>query len=267
MLMAAFKNYIKYFPRFFKIFGIILLSIFIFYLVFELTIYLPLKNADMGGYDSFVDQIEAILNNLSAEDIFSSDFLSSTLKQIYEIFLQTNTKITLGTVLTIFSTLIVIGAFYYSQIDCKKRIREDVSNKDTAKSIPRFILNVILNVVFFALFFVTTYYWFFAIFLLPFVFLLLESLKTLIFTWYVYLKKYKIFQIITLPNCLRLLSTHFILLYIHIGIFILLAPHINLYLLLLLALSSYAYISSITQFTAIKFFIEKRAHRELKIAK
>ncbi len=267
MLLAAIKNYIKYFRKFFKIFAIILAAIFIFYLVFELTIYIPLKNADMDGYDSFVDQIQALMDNISASDIFTADFLSTTLKQIYEIFLLTNTKITFGTILTIFSTLLVIGAFYYSQIDCKRAIRQDLKNRDTAEQKTRFILNLILNVIFFVLFFITTYFWFFAIFLLPFVLLLFESLKTLIFTWYVYFKKYKMFQIITVGNCLRLLLTHVLLLYSHIVLFIFLAPYITLYLLLLLALSSYAYIASITQFTATKFFVEKRAHRELKISK
>lgn len=267
MLIAAIKNYFKYFLKFFKILGIIFASIFIFYMVFELAIYLPIKKGDLDSYNTFVDQMEILLSGISIEEIFTSDFLSTTLKEVFDIFRSTNANITFGTVLVILSAGIVIGAFYYSQSDCKNAIRNDIKNRDTAKALERNIFNILLSAVFWVIIFAVTYYWFFAIFLLPFMMLLFESLKTLIYTWYVFFRKYKFFQIVSLPNCLRLLAVNFILLYLHIMLFLFLSPYLSVYVLLLLALSFYAYIFSVTQFTATKFFVEKRAHRELKIAK
>lgn len=266
LFLATLKNYVKYFPKYFKIIGIMLLSILILYLIFELTLYFP-RNSDLDSYEIFIDEILILIENFSIDKIFASDFLSSTLKEIFYLMGGTEINLTLSTIMICFSLLIVVSAFFYSKSDCKKAIRLDVQNKDTANMLKRNIFSYTMNIIFWILIFVVTYYWFFAIFLLPFVILIFEALKTLIYTWYVFFRKYKKSQIITAVNCLKLVAINFLMLYVHIQIFILLTPYFGIYILLLLALSSYAYITSITQFTATKYFVDKRAHREIQIAK
>lgn len=267
MLISALKNYFKYFKQFFRILGIIFLSIFIFYLVFELTVYFPIKNGDVDNYNNFIDQMYLIIDNITIDQIFTSNFLSTTVKQLFSIYNETSPNVTLGTFLIVLCVGIVIGAFYYSKSKCKQRIRQDLQNKDTAKTLSRNILSSCMNIIFWLLLFTITYFWFYAIFILPFIALLFEALKTLIYTWYVFFKKYKMSQIITPLNCLKLICINFLILYVHIQIFIWISSYVSIYILLLLALSSYAYITSVTQFTATNYFVEKRAHRELKIAK
>ncbi len=267
MFIAAFQNYVIYFKKFFKCFAIIFLSIAIFYTVFTLTIHIPIKNADLNNYNTFLNEMQNYIANITVDEIFTTDFLSTTLKEIFSIFELSNPGFTAGTGLTILSIIIVLGAFVYSQIDCKNAIREDVSNKDTVNNIKRVIFKTIINGALWVAFFILTYYWFYAIFILPLIILLNEALKILLSTWYIYFKKYKFTQIVNIKNCLRLMIVNFIILYAHTMLFIYMAPYINIYLLLILALSFFAYVSSIMQFTATKYFIEKRYDRELKIAK
>lgn len=266
MFIAAFKNYVIYFKKFFKCFAIIFLSIVLFYTVFTLTVTLPFKNADLDSYNLFLDQMNYYIAQITIDEIFTTDFLSNTLKEIYEIFNSTNPDFNVGTGLIVISILLVVGAFFYSQIDCKNTIREDVSNKDTVNDIKRVIFKTILNGAVWVGFFILTYYWFYAIFILPFLILFNEALKILVSTWYIYFKKYKFTQIVNLKNCLRLIIANFLILYIHTMIFIYIAPYIKLYLLLILALAFFAYVTSIMEFTATKYFIDKGPHK-LKKAK
>ncbi len=266
MLKAALINYIIYFRKFIKCLVIISLSILLFYIVFNLTVYLPIKNGDRIVYEQFVEAIELYASNLTPSVIFSSDFMSKSIQYVIDVFEATNPNLNMSTILIIFSSLIIVGAFVYSQFDCKRSIKEKIRNKDTANVMKQILIKTILNIVFWVVFFIITYYWFFAIFLLPLVLVLIEAFKTLITTWYIYFRKYRIFQFVNLSNSIRIVLTNFVLMYLHALLFFYLAPHISFYLLLLLALASFAYTSSITEFTATKYFISKRKSHQLEIA-
>lgn len=266
MLKAALINYIVYFKKFIKCLFIISLAVFLFYVVFNLTVYLPIKNGDREIYNNFVEAVELYVTNLTPSAIFSADFMSKSLKYVADVFEATNPDLNAATILIVFSSLIIVSAFVYSQFDCKRSIKERIKNKDTVHVIKQIIIKSVLNIAFWILFFIITYYWFFAIFLLPFILVLIEAIKTLITTWYIYFRKYRIFQFVNISNSIRIVVTNFVLMYLHALAFFYLAPHISLYLLLLLALTSFAYTSSITEFTATKYFISKRSSNKLDIA-
>lgn len=263
LLKAALINYVLYFKKFIKCLIIISLSVLLFYIVFNLTVYLPIKNDDREIYSQFVDAMELYITNLTASAIFSADFMSKTIEYVRLVFEATNPDLNAATILIVFSSLIIIGAFVYSQLDCKKSIKERIKNKDTVNVVKQILIKSILNIAFWILFFIITYYWFFAIFLLPFILVIIEAFKTLISTWYIYFRKYNFFQFVNLGNSIRIVITNFVLMYLHALIFFYLAPHISLYFLLLLALTSFAYTSSITEFTATKYFISKRKSNKL----
>lgn len=265
MLRSAIVNYIKYFRKFFKCFFIISFSIILFYIVFSLSIYLPIKNNDLEIYNSFIEDMEFYISNISGADFFTSDFLSRTSKDLLEIMSDIDVNLTAGTILIVISAVIVLGAFLFSKYDCKRTIRNDVKNKDTAMVLTQNIFKLLINVVFWGLFFILTYYWFYAIFVLPFVLLVFDAFKILIYTWYVYFRKYSIKQFLTLKSSLNLVVTNVVILYLHSMLFIFLSSYLTVYMLLLLALSFYAYTTTVTEFTATKYFIKKRQQRDLSI--
>ncbi len=266
MLIAALKNYIKYFRKYFKCLAIISLSILLLYIIFNVTILIPIKNLDIDNYNSFYDTMQNYLEGLSISDIFSRSFLGDTVKDIYSIFNDANPSMNIGTILIVISLIIVIGAFVYSQFDCKRAIKDDVWNRDTAKVRKQVIFKTIVNALFWVVFLLITMYWGFAIVLLPFILVLLGAVKILLSTWYIYFKKYRFFQFVNFSNSIRLVVTNLILMYLHSVLFYYIAPHVSLYILLLLALSFFAYTSSVMEFTATKYFISKRKSHQLDIA-
>ncbi len=266
MLKSAIINYIIYIKQFFKCLAIISLSIIVFYIVFQISFHLPIKNADIEHYNAFIEAMELYISTITTEGIFSSDFLGNTLSDVLEIFRETNPDINIGTGLILLSALIIVGAFVLSQAFCRKAIRDDVKNRDTIPLFIQVLFKSFLNIVFWVTFFFITLNWFYAIILLPIVLVVGEAFKVLIYTWFVYFRKYRITQVVNIRNSIRLVFTNAVLMYLHSLLFIYLSPYLSLYMLLLLALSFFAYASTITEFTATRYFLSERKQRHLEIA-
>lgn len=263
LLKAATIHYWKYFSKFFKCFFILGLSIFCFYIVFQFTIVLPIKNTSVESYTIFIEEMEFYIQTIQADDIFNTGFLSDILLDVYQIFVKTNPKFNIGTFFVVLSSLIIIAAYAYVQIDCKKAIREDLTNRDTIKYILQIIFKTIINIGFAILIFIITINWLWSIFFLPFILSFFNAIKTLLFTWIIYFRKYSIFQILSLKNIIRLGVVNTFIMYLHSILFFSLASHLTFYMLLLLALSFFAYTTCVMEFTATKYFIQKRNSREL----
>lgn len=263
MLKAACLNYIRYIKSFLKCFGIIAIAIFIFFLVFEISIMLPIEKESVTSYNKFLIGMTNYINTLNTDQMFESGFVTEVIKQAFTIFKNTNSSITIGTILVLLSIVIIVGAYFYAQMTCKKTIRKDLKNRDTVDSKTQTICKVVLSAVFWVLIFIVTLNWLWAIFLLPLVIACFNAVKVLITTWYIYFKKYKLKKFITPGNIFKLILTNAIFLYLHTMLFVFLAPITSLYFLILLALSFLAYTTCITEFTATKYFIAKRASREL----
>ncbi len=257
MIIAALINYITYFKKFFKCLFIISLSIILFYLVFLFSIHLPVKNADVHLYNEFLDTMNVYLSSIAVSDIFKADFLSELSSDMLEILEIIEIDISFGALLIVISSVIVVGAFCLARYDCKRKIRSDVKNKDTAWVLTQNIAKVTFNAILWVIFFIVTYYWFFAIFILPILFLLFDAIKLLLYTWYVYFRKYELNQFLTIKNIITLFMASGLNLYLHSILLVFLSQFLSFYAIMLLALSFYAYSITVMEFTATKYFLNK----------
>lgn len=258
MLMAAIKNYIYYFGKFIKCFFIILLSIFIFYFIFELAITLPFQNMELNSYEIFIEEIQEYISNVDTSLIFNTGFLSDILLDLYHMVDLNSGDLTLSTVLIVISLTIVISGFGIAQWDCRKKIRDDYRLETTPIVIVQNVLKCSLSLIFSLLFLIVSLYWFWTIFLLPVVYVLFTSIRHLISTWFNYFRTNKFREIVNFKNAMKLVLIHTIFIYLHSVILIYLFKHLSLYLILLLTLTSLSYITVIMEYTATSYFFKKR---------
>ncbi len=254
MFKATKHNYKTYILGLFKCMGVISLAIFLFSLLFRLSLYLPFQS-DLESYNSFVAEITAYLNTINLTYMFDSSFLSDTAKDIYNIFSQYNKQLSGGTILIVISIAIVIAGYIVSQCLVKSMIRNRVKNDDTIKKRYQMLVRTILNIIFWIIFFIVTILWRLPLVLLPLVLVALDSLKILIATYIIYFRKYNIFSTISISNVLRLSICNSFLMYSHYIIFLLLLPFVNFYFLLFLVVSFNAYLSTITNYTATQYLM------------
>lgn len=264
MFKTAITNYFLYIKKLIKCFFILLLSIFIFYLIFQLAIYLPFKDMDLDNYALFVEEIQDYIATIDIDLIFETGFITDILKDLYVMLNLEELKFTTSTILIVISLLVVLGAYQFSKWDCKRTMKKDFKNKDTVNNLIQGICRGIVSLIFSGLFLIITLYWLWAIFILPFIYAFFQAFKSLISTWFIYFRKYKMNNIVNFKNALRLVVVNAILLYLHSALLIYLLPYVSLYLILLLALTFLVYTSAVTEFTATAYFIDKRANQELE---
>lgn len=264
MFKSALFNYILYFKKFFKVLGIMCISLIIFYTIYNISGYLPFT--DMENYNTFIFKVMEYVDSVNTSMIFESTFLSDSSTYLYELFLESNPGFNWGTGLIIISSLIVVGAFSISYMDCKKTIKGDVRDRETLPNFFECLFRGLISAVSFLIYFIVSYYWPYAILYLPVMLIVGQSIKILLVTWFVYFRKYKILQFVNLKNTLRIIGVNVVLMYLHSLLFIYIGPYLSFYMLLLLALSFFSYTYTITQFTAIKYFLGKRKITGLTIS-
>ncbi len=269
MLLSTIYNYLFYIKKLIKIFLIILLSIFIFYCVFQLVINFPSQSMEFEAYTSFVDDVREYLSTIDTSNIFNTGFLTDVVIDVLHIIEAdanislSDFKLTQSTILIVCSLLFIIASFGFAIYDCKKVMREDYKDIYTIARFFQIIFRGFLSVLVWIAILVVTFFWLWAIFILPVLLAIFQAYRSLLSTWLIYFKRFNIRRIVNLKYAIRLAIVNVIIMYAHTAAIIALYQFVNVYVILLVSFSFFAYILCITEFTATKYFTNKHESLDL----
>lgn len=257
MIKTAFKNYFQYFKYFFLALAIIYSAILISGLIFYFGVLYSAKEASLSVYQNIINYFSSLATKNFFE-ILSADFLKVILNELNaELAGLTDFSARTAIFWTALAALILICSFKLAGILCKGKIRKNIATKNSLRGFFVTILRFIIWALFYITYLIIAYYWFFAVFLLPFVSLIISNFENLFLTWLVHFRKrVKFREIFNFKSALRLTLANLLLQSANIALIVLIA-FINVLAALLIAMPLLTYLFAVADITSSKYFLDK----------
>lgn len=256
MLKTAVKNLISFMPHMITVLIVTGTGISLFALVYFFGIYAPLKNFSHNTANEFSSYLISSFTKSRIENVLKPDFLRSVITGAGGIIQHADESLKRVVIIDFaLALLILFGARQFSEFLAKRAIRKRLMTENSVKGFFAGLLRSALSLIFWAAYLIVSYFWFFALFLLPFVALVLDGVKDLLSAWLVHFRKEKITRIINVKTILAFIGTRFLLQTLLYGFLAFIIIEFNIFGLIA-ALPVLSYFSAVLAVTSTKYFID-----------
>ena len=268
MVRIAIKDYFIYFKKILFIVISYLVGIGIFSALLFLGVYLPIKRIDPDASNAFFKHLYSVLTSINFERLFSSDTMKLLVEGLADILSDLPSSISKQALIVfIIGFALVLLAKEIGELLTRASMRADASNKNSIKGWLAATIRSSISLIFWAVSLVIVYYWFFAVVLIPFVYLFLSSIKDLLLNWIINFRKYKLGAVLNIGNLLRLSGTSVLMQVFNYVVIILILSITNFFVAFIIALPLLSYNSCSMTTTTTNYINEKISERKLSKVK